>query len=85
MQTQARREKTEIVQWIQGQLAGILDISPSEIHPNESLMSYGLDSSTAVAMTERLSRWLGHDVEPTLLLDFPTIEQVAAALHFVES
>ena len=41
---------------------------------------YGLDSSAAVGMTGDLEDWLGKEVEPILLYDYPTIETLARHL-----
>jgi aryl carrier-like protein len=78
--TADKRDKAAIVAWTRAQVARILDVSPSEIDTHQSLMSYGLDSSAAIAMTEMLSTWLGREVDPALLLEHPTIDKLATVL-----
>jgi aryl carrier-like protein len=74
------KDRAAIVAWTRAQVASILDVKASEIQTDLSLMSYGLDSSAAIAMTERLGEWLGREVDPALLLEHPTIDKLAAAL-----
>jgi aryl carrier-like protein len=73
-------DRDAIAAWTRVQVARVLDVNPAEIDYDQSLMSYGLDSSAAIAMTEMLSQWLGRDVDPALLLEHPTINKLAAAL-----
>jgi aryl carrier-like protein len=76
-----KKDRAAIAAWTRKQVAGILDVSPAEIETDRSLLSYGLDSSAAIAMTEQLSEWLGRDVDPALLLQHPTIDKLAHALE----
>lgn len=36
-------------------------------------MRYGLDSVTAVGLAGELEEWLGRQITPTLIYDYPTI------------
>ncbi|MBE9128727.1 MULTISPECIES: acyl carrier protein [unclassified Coleofasciculus] len=70
----------DIQSWFVSYLSDLLDIPPDEIEVTIPFERYGLDSSVAVGMTGDLQDWLGSNVDPTLLYDYPTIESLAAYL-----
>ncbi|NES00531.1 MAG: acyl carrier protein [Symploca sp. SIO1B1] len=70
----------EIQNWLVSYLTGFLEIDPDEVDPTIPFERYGLDSSTAVALTGDLEDWLGSELDPTLLYDYPTIETLAQHL-----
>ena len=67
--------------WLLSNLALYLKVSPDEIDIRESFAAYGLDSSVAVSMAEELAQWLGHEAEPTLFWEYPSIEALAQYLE----
>lgn len=64
----------EIQDWIVAYLADLLEIEPDDVDVTISFDRYGLDSSAAVGMTGDLETWLGRELDPTLLYDYPTVE-----------
>jgi acyl carrier protein len=72
----------EIQSWLVSQLAGRLHIAKEKIDIHESLYNYGLDSAEGVIITGEMAEWLGTDVSPTLVWDYPTIEAIT---HFLTS
>lgn len=50
------------------------------IDVREPLVNYGLSSLTAVSISGDLQEWLGREVSPTVLYDYPTIESLARYL-----
>jgi acyl carrier protein len=70
----------EIQAWLVAHLAGVLEVDPGQIDVTAQFDSYGLDSAAAIGLTGDLESWLGYDLDPTLLYDYPTIEAVAAHL-----
>lgn len=72
----------EIQAWIVSYLADLLEIDPDEVNTAIPFDRYGLDSSAAVGMTGDLEDWLGTQLDPTLLYDYPTVE--ALAQHLAE-
>ncbi len=70
----------EIQGWIVSYLAELLELDPDEIDLAIPFDSYGLDSALAVGMTGDLEDWLGKEIDPTLLYDYPTIEVLARYL-----
>jgi 8-amino-7-oxononanoate synthase len=58
-------------------VAEALDVAPESISINRPLRDYGFDSLAAVTLTADLEDWLGHPVDPALVMDYPTIESLA--------
>ncbi len=65
---------SQIQEWIITYLVDELDLNKDEIDVQAPFTDFGLDSSTAVILTGDLGEWLGYDLDPTLLLDYPTLE-----------
>lgn len=72
--------KIEVQDWLVSYLAELLDIEFAEIDVNVTFDRYGLDSSAAIAMTGDLADWLGSELDPTLIYDYPTIEALTTNL-----
>lgn len=70
----------EIQAWIVSYLAELLEVEPDEVDVTIPFDRYGLDSSAAVGLTGDLGDWLGHEIEPTLLYDYPTIKALVKYL-----
>jgi len=61
-------------------LAKMLNVEPSDIDTRIAFDRYGLDSAAAVKLTGLISDWSGMELEPTLLYDCPTVDQLTAFL-----
>jgi acyl carrier protein len=72
--------KIELQDWLVSYLAELLDIELAEIDVTLTFDRYGLDSSAAIAMTGDLADWLGAELDPTLIYDYPTIEALVTNL-----
>ncbi len=70
----------EIKDWIVSYLAELLEIEPDEVDVTIPFDRYGLDSSAAVGLTGDLEDWLGRELDPTLLYDYPTAEALVQHL-----
>ncbi|NJM96239.1 MAG: acyl carrier protein [Phormidesmis sp. RL_2_1] len=70
----------EIQAWMVSYLADLLDMEPEEVETDVPFDSYGLDSSSAVGMTGELEEWLGAEVDPTFIYDYPTVKALAQHL-----
>ncbi|MEL6440940.1 MAG: acyl carrier protein [Cyanobacteria bacterium J06621_8] len=70
----------EIEAWLVSYLAKLLSIEPDEVDVTIPFDRYSLDSASAVGMTGDLEDWLGHELDPTLVYDYPTIEALAGHL-----
>ncbi|MBP5972510.1 acyl carrier protein [Brasilonema sp. CT11] len=71
---------TEIQVWLVSHLAEQLEMNSNEIYVTIPFERYGLDSSAAVSLSGDLEDWLGCEIDPTLLYDYPTIEALARHL-----
>jgi len=70
-----QRSAVEIQEWLVNHMADALSVSPDSIDVTALWDDFGLDSPTAIGMTGELEDWLGRRVDPTLIFDYPTIEQ----------
>lgn len=72
----------KIQAWLVSYLAEVLEIDPDEIESTVSFNRYGLNSSAAVVLIGDLEEWIGYELDPTMLIDYSTIE--ALAWHLAE-
>jgi len=70
----------QIQQWFVDYLSRELTISSDEIDVTVPFENFALDSATAIGMTGDLEQWLGKNVDPTLVYDYPTIEAMSRYL-----
>lgn len=74
-------EDTKTIQtWLIQKIAQQLQVSPETINIKSPLTKYGLDSVQVVNISGDLEAWLGRNISPTLLWDYPTIEQISLYL-----
>ncbi|MDJ0601108.1 MAG: acyl carrier protein [Crocosphaera sp.] len=71
---------SEIETWLVSYLSKLLEVDPETIDVTSTFETYGLDSSAAVVLSGDLQEWLGTDLDPTLLFDYPTIETLCGYL-----
>ena len=70
----------DIQAWLVSYVAELLEMEPNEVDVMIPFDRYGLESSAAVGMTGDLEDWLGYELDPTLIYDYPTIEALAGHL-----
>ncbi len=70
----------EIKDWLVSYLGELLEIEPDEVDVTTPFDRYGLDSSAAVGLTGDLEDWLGRELDPTLMYDYPTVEALVQHL-----
>jgi len=75
-----RPERDQIVAWIGARLAARLDTPVEAIDPDVPFSQYGLDSRNALRLAGELEQWLGCELPPTLVWDYPTIAELAGHL-----
>lgn len=63
--------------WLITKLAELLFIEPGTIDIYEPFADYGLGSADAVGLSGELGEWLGRDLSPTLVFDYPSIAVLA--------
>jgi acyl carrier protein len=66
--------------WLVSYLADLLEIEPDQIDVTITFDRYGLDSSAAVGLTGDLGEWLGSELDPSIMYDYPTIETLVQHL-----
>ena len=72
--------QSEIQAWLLSYLSELLEIDPNAIETNDSLASYGLDSTGAVGLVGDLAEWLDLQLGAELLYSYPTIESLTGYL-----
>lgn len=60
--------------------ARLLKRPADTLHPQTSFAAAGLESLSAIRLIAELEARLGRDIDPTLILDTPTIGDLAKAL-----
>jgi acyl carrier protein len=70
----------EIQDWLVSYLARQMQIPADTIDVSAPFDSLALDSATAIGMTGDLEQWLGKPIDPTIVYDYPTIEEISEHL-----
>ncbi|KAB8330057.1 type I polyketide synthase [Scytonema tolypothrichoides VB-61278] len=70
--------------WLISKISNQLACS-DEIDIRQPLVQYGLSSLAAVGISGELQEWLGRELSPTLLYDYPTIESLTQHLAGLET
>lgn len=73
----------DIERFVTAWVGSELKIDPATIDPQRSFFDYGIDSVTTVMLVVALEEWLGREIYPEMVYDFPVIRafctQLAAA------
>lgn len=69
-----------ISSWLIAEIAKKLDLKINEIDVGEDLINYGLNSMEAISISAELEKMLGIQLSPTLVWDYPNIEQLSQQL-----
>jgi acyl carrier protein len=72
--------KEEIQAWLISNIAALVEIDPQTIDIHKPLEYYGMDSMQAMHLSGDLADWLGSQLSPTVVWDYPTIELLASHL-----
>jgi acyl carrier protein len=76
-----RAKHTDTMQaWLTTRLSEHLGLAPEDIDVRTPFTEYGLDSMVGVFLAGDLEAWLGLQLSPTVLWDYPTPETLA---HFL--
>ena len=70
-------EASEIQLWLVNYLAELLEVDSSQIDPTTPFDSYGLNSLSIAGMASDLALWLGQEISPDSVYQYPTIEALA--------
>jgi PfaD family protein len=85
VQTGGQRSAREIAAFISRQIAEQIGLSPQAIDAQRPFESFGLDSIQAMRILNRLETWLSTRLSPTLVWNYPTVEQLAQRLASPET
>ena len=70
----------EIQNWFKSRLSELFELELDEIDTALPLYSYNIDSTMTVGLTSDLEELLGYNLEPTILYEHPTIEEISRYL-----
>ncbi len=77
-QPQVSNEK--IADWMVNHLSNLLSIKPEQVEKTLQFDDFGLDSRDSVGMIGELSDWLKIELDPSMIDDHPTIEELSTAI-----
>jgi acyl carrier protein len=69
-----------IESWLVAELARVARLAPQRVNTQQMFAHYGLDSLQTAQLSGELQEWLGRELPPSLLYDFPTIEALVRHL-----
>jgi acyl carrier protein len=67
----------DIRAWLTSYLAFLLEQEPNTINTKLSFDSHGIDSAAAVSLVADLEDWMGIELDPTIVYDYPSVDQLA--------
>lgn len=70
----------QIRDWLVVKVAQHAEMDPDSIDTRAPFAQWGLDSIVMVSISGELEEWLERRLAPTLLYDYPSIEQLAKQL-----
>jgi acyl carrier protein len=79
-----KRDAAAIEGWLVNELSQLLERPASEIRTDRSIFEFGIDSSAAIGLTDLLSEFLDHEVDPHLFYEYETIDGIAKVLASLE-
>ena len=68
--------RSTLIDLVKDVVAGLLGLEANQIRPDRPLTDLGFDSAGALRLREKLSKRLNVEVPPTLLFDYPTINDM---------
>jgi acyl transferase domain-containing protein/acyl-CoA synthetase (AMP-forming)/AMP-acid ligase II/acyl carrier protein len=74
------RAAEEIRDWLATRLAAVLGVPPPELDVHQPLGGSGLTSVQVIGLAGELQEWLGRPLSPTLVYEYPTIDELSRYL-----
>lgn len=62
-------------------IAGFLGVDAAEVDMEMDVERFGLNSAVVVSLVGDLEDWLGVELSPSILYEFPTVRSVSRHLH----
>jgi acyl carrier protein len=72
--------ESTIRDWCVGYLARTLDLPEQTVDPDAKFARLGLDSANSLYLIVELEEWLGVELTPDLVFEYPTIAELARHL-----
>jgi len=66
--------EAELIEFFRTKIAEELGIDKNEIEPTIEFINFGLDSVNAIFILQHIEKYIGAELNPLLLWDYPTIE-----------
>jgi thioester reductase-like protein len=76
IQSHCSSKQHQMQTWLVAKIAQLLAIAPQDIDICQPLSQYGIDSVQAISLLADLEQWLGKQLSPNLIWDYPTIEKL---------
>ena len=67
----------DIRKWLTDYLAYLVGEPADSIDAARSFDRYGIDSAAAVSLVGDLEQWMGLELDPTIVYDYPNIDQLS--------
>ncbi|MDJ0843674.1 acyl carrier protein [Crocosphaera sp.] len=80
IKTEAPKTVEDIQNWLIDQFAQQLNTEADDIDVEEPFDNYELDSSKALILLGRLEKWLGKELNPVVMFNYPTIAELSERL-----
>ena len=76
----AKPTEAEIREWCLAYITRTVDDPAIAVGPDVGFAEMGLDSATSAYFIVELEEWLGAELEPELVADYPTVAELARHL-----
>ena len=72
------KTEAEIIAWCTQFISRVFELPPSEVDPGAELQSFGFDSTALVGFSAELEAWLGRELDPSVLFEYPTLDLLSS-------
>jgi acyl carrier protein len=72
-----KNDVAKVQEWLIDYIADLTGVEKTAISEQSQFSALGLDSAAVIGMTGDLSDWLGKEIDPTIVYEYPTIEGLA--------
>jgi acyl carrier protein len=69
-----KRTEDEIRQWLLASVARVVKVTPDQIDGSQRFDTLGMDSLQAVSLSGALEDWIGEELSPALVWEYPSID-----------
>jgi acyl carrier protein len=76
----AQKSYSQIEGWLVASIAAYAKMDADDIDISLPFADFNLDSSVSISLTCELASWLGIELAPTSLWEYPNIQSLAGAL-----